>query len=928
MSVTVRYIVIVLMNEIGVYNLFTLFESIADNFEKHLETVFSIFLRTIQDPESDVVRVTTLQALGKVSEFIDPEDKDAVNHFRAVLPNMLAVLRSSISKGEEEASRKGFEVFDNILLLETPILTNPHLQELVQFLTSVAAEKSLDESIRIMAISSLIWCVIYKKGKLQKLKLVEPILRAVLPVGAEEEPEDADENHPAKNTFQLINAVALNLSPQLVFPILAQHIVEYIRSPDAGFRKAAMLCITVMIDGCADYMRSRVAEMIPILVAGLQDPDAIVRRAACMALAAVAEELDSEVAEAHATLLPLIFNIVNDNNPLVQKYSVHALDVILEGLGSDIQPYLNTLMEKLIHIIDFGASEVKATAVGAIGSAAHAAQNNFLPYFQATMFKLQQRMTNGTTDEEVLLRGLATDTMSAVAEAVGKEAFSPYMQSIMEVTIQGLNMQNSRLKECSYCFFGVMGRVFEQDFAPYLPAVMPHILSSCTQEEKPFEQEEAEEEEIDISSEGDNEERSFSVNSAIAEEKETAADALGELFSSIKAPFLPYVQESVNALLELLEHYNERVRKSALSSLYQFVHGFYDMSTPQKWIPGLPVQVPFHDNVANIVQLAMEKSLVMIEEEDDKITTISAFQELTELIKHLGPGLLKDYHAKVLELTHSVFLKRHLCQQELEDEEAEEDEDLAEYDALLIGAAADTVAAISLAMGPAFSETFKTFFPLISKYTKANRSTAERSSSIGAIAEAIVGLKEGSASFTSALLEMFLNGLRDPEEEVKSNSAYGFGILCAHSPVDLTSHYMTVLQLLHPLFSVNAQGNLVDNCCGCLSRMIMRAPTIIPLDHVLPILLQSLPLKKDYEENVPILSCLMFLLRENNAVIMQHLGSLMSIFESVLSPPDIQLDDEIRGELVQLLKNFRNMNASGFDELTTGKMAIRNAIGL
>lgn len=110
----------------------------------------------------------------------------------------------------------------------------------------------------------------------------------------------------------------------------------------------------------------------------------------------------------------------------------------------------------------------------------------------------------------------------------------------------------------------------------------------------------------------------FNINSAISEEKETSLDALSQLFSSTKAEFLPYLQDSIHIAMELLDHYNESVRKSASSCLFSFLQTFYKMSNPIAWEPGLPLKCQLNENVASLSTFIIEGVLKVLEEEDDQ----------------------------------------------------------------------------------------------------------------------------------------------------------------------------------------------------------------------------------------------------------------------------------------------------------------------
>lgn len=84
-------------------------------------------------------------------------------------------------------------------------------------------------------------------------------------------------------------------------------------------------------------------------------------------------------------------------------------------------------------------------------------------------------------------------------------------------------------------------------------------------------------------------EKMMEVNSAIAVEKEIAADTIGTLFASTRAHFLPYVEPCTLELVALLPHYYEGIRKSATDALLETVRTFYDLSDHQEWQPGLTV---------------------------------------------------------------------------------------------------------------------------------------------------------------------------------------------------------------------------------------------------------------------------------------------------------------------------------------------------
>jgi hypothetical protein len=138
-----------------------------------------------------------------------------------------------------------------------------------------------------MALSFLMWCTIYKKNKLQKLKLIGPFVGSILPIGAESSDMEEDDDSPSKVAFQVISSLSTNLPPVCVFPEVMKYVVNFMQESAPSYRRAAMLALSVLVDGCADYMRTKLEDLLPILMNGLNDGDESVRIASCIALGSI-----------------------------------------------------------------------------------------------------------------------------------------------------------------------------------------------------------------------------------------------------------------------------------------------------------------------------------------------------------------------------------------------------------------------------------------------------------------------------------------------------------------------------------------------------------------------------------------------------------------------------------------------------------------
>jgi len=201
----------------------------------------------------------------------------------------------------------------------------------------------------------------------------------------------------------------------------------------------------------------------------------------------------------------------------------------------------------------------------------------------------------------------------------------------------------------------------------------------------------------------------------------------------------------------------------------------------------------------------------------------------------------------------SIITKTHPCQKDFGDEEdLGQLEETSEYDWLTIDTAMDALCGLALALGPQFSELWKVSEKAIMKYASGSESI-ERSTSVGVIAECIKAMGAQVTPSTTTLMTLLLKRMTDEDAETKSNAAYAMGLLQQHSnnEKEILKNFPTILSRLEPLLQMH-EARAMDNAAGCVSRMIMRHPSKVPIAQVLPALLETLPLRNDFDENEPI----------------------------------------------------------------------------
>ncbi|KAK9478306.1 armadillo-type protein [Lipomyces japonicus] len=910
--------------ELAVYVLFTLLESIESTFLKKIPELFALFSQTIVDPESQTVRLNTVLALGKIGEVLDSAtDDDNVKSFRQFLPGIINVLKQVIESDDEKAAGQIFEVLQTLLFSDSGLLSK-NLGDLAQFMLQLAKETSVDAAYRALAIQLLNNMVRYRKTKVQSLKIGPELTNTALRIASENpgslEEDEEDDEDPSKLAFQLIGILSVSLPPSQCMNILLTAIPALVSSQNANERSAGLLALGIAVEGAPEFVTTQIKLVLQLVLQGFRDDTLEVRASALLALAQLADELQESISKEHELLLPIVLNMMETPNLKVGKSACTALDAIVESMDKDvIVPYLPSLMTRLIELLNRPAGDVslKGAIIAAIGSAAHASKDGFIPYYSTTIRSFEPFLALTEGEKELDVKGMAFDSLGAIASSVGKDAFSEFAGPIVNAAYQALQTTHNRLRECAFILFGVLAKVYGPDFAPFLPQIMPEVYKTLQSDESgDFGNDD--EDDIDIGDAGDDDIwQNLTVNTSMAMEKEVVAETVGDLVSGTKQAFLPYMEETANLLINCSRHFYEGIRKAAISSLWRALATVYEISNPPKWQAGLPVKVPLASTVTDFAAMVRTATLETFEEEDERSTATVICDNIAETVKLCGPGIVGDDLEGIATQILAVLKKSHRCQI-LEDDPEEEDlEDAAEYDVMLIDSAFDVVVALAAAFGSDFNSYFRTFSPIIQKFCSSS-SEGERKSGVGALAESVNGLKTAITPYTAQLLKSFSHRLSDESGEVRSNATYGFGLLAEYSQSkqDIIAVYPKTLQRLQQLLSIDAENHrAIANICGCVARMLAaHLDSNIPLADVLQALFYNLPLKDGFEENDPIFRLIVKLYQESNPVIQGLTEQVIKILDHVFSndtPDSPQFEfDESRDSVKQLLKYIAQQSPS------------------
>ncbi|CAL5869886.1 uncharacterized protein PFLUO_LOCUS4118 [Penicillium psychrofluorescens] len=946
---------------VAIYILFTILETLGEGFEEKFQDLFNLFAKTIQDPESAEVRINTLLALSKLAMHLDSEENMApVKAFQEMLPSMVAVLKDAIDQNDDDRIMQAFEVFQTLLGCDPQLMT-VYLKDLVIFMNEIAANTEADEDTRTQAISFLMQCVQYRKLKIQGMRIGEQLTRTALHIVTEldESPSTDDEISPASSALGMLDILAQSLPPSQVVVPLLQALGQYFNSNDPNYRRAGIMALGMCVEGAPDFISTQMKEIFPMVLQLLADSEPKVRQASLHAVARLADDLAEDLSAEHERLMPLLFkNLASamqeykgeEDGPTmnIMKAGISAIDAVVDGLDEkDVAPYqaeLVPILHKLFKHPDF---KIKGLAAGALGSLASSAGESFLSFFDESMHLLQEFAAVKDSEEELDLRACVTDAMGEMAAAAGPERYQPYVEPLMRATEEALHLDHSRLKESTYIFWGAMAKVYAEHFSPFLDGVVKGLFACIEQDEDDLEvslgeaakdlvgQEvtvagrkvkvasadddddvEGEIEDVDFDNDEDNWD-DITATTPMSLEKEIAVEVIGDLVTHTRSSYLPYFEKTIETVMPLADHPYEGVRKSTISTMHRSYAMLFAIAEESgqmpKWQAGLPLQVQPAKEVKNFGEILMTATLKMWTEEDDRATVADINRNMAENLRYCGPALIADETVlhNVIQMITDIITKKHPCQMEFapEEETLEAGDESSEFDWVVVDTALDVVSGMAAALGQSFAELWKVFEKTILRYAGSTESL-ERATAVGVIAECINGMGGAVTPFTSSFLKLLLHRLGDEDPQTKSNAAYAVGRLVQHSNADaeIVKEFPTILGRLESCLQMNV-SRLQDNATGCVSRMILRHRDNVPIKDVLPVLVDILPLKNDYEENEPLYRMICQMYKWEDATIRELTPRLLPVFQAVLTGDEDQLEDERRAELIELVKWLNQVQA-------------------
>jgi len=314
------------------------------------------------------------------------------------------------------------------------------------------------------------------------------------------------------------------------------------------------------------------------------------------------------------------------------------------------------------------------------------------------------------------------------------------------------------------------------------------------------------------------------------------------------------------------------------------------------WVKG--EQSPVHKIVGEMINTCLEAMLQNLDTTEDIIVR-NALEAVSNLAQAFGPSAIPpDCINEIISIIMELLKREHPCQ--LVREAYDEDES----ELALFTVTMDTISRFARVYGQLFITPIEQFLMCLQPYLVPEATVDYKNVSIATIAEIAQELKDHFKPYCETFLPISIEMINaHSEKSVKHNAIYCSGLLAQYGGETTHKYFGSLTQALSPVCSLDPvkYNTVVDNACGALARMINSNPNIMPINDIMPIILNLLPLRDDMEPSIAIHEAIFNLIQANHSSVSNR-NQLTNIFIVELLTTDIP-KDHIRDKLIEFVKN-------------------------
>ncbi|CUG86134.1 Hypothetical protein, putative [Bodo saltans] len=903
------------------------------------------------------VRLAAIKAVGVILPFLHGQKSVKATMHASIIPIVIQTIESNIA--DPNALTLVLRTMELAEQLCEELHTNTHSEYLMQLfqmlLTVMGAVGASHLRVREHA-SEVLGMVVQNKPKfIQKANLIDQLVRGCLTVMSEEEsisfPFDYDEEEqdmddddvellrvrtPCMFASRLLNLCCSHLSTKTVTASAMSMITAVLENPAAAplLRKAAIIGLACLSEGNPGYLRRRVTMILNAVQLLLQDASHIPREAAAFALMYFSDHLQPEILTHHHTLLPLLIEMLKDQHDNVRRRVAETLDTLCENVAENLEPYIVQLMPRIMEAIPISTTATQEALVSAISSVAQTQCPAFQQFGESVLALLREPMSLDISHPS-LLRVKATECVGIVSLAMGRERYQPFFHFFMEKVVENLNTTRAELREESFGFLANMCEMLKEQFVPFLNDAVTAAIESINRDVGHVENKHLlaqaasiqlgiHDDSDDNDSDGEDEdedpnEMHVRVRTADVEEKSSAAYCIGTLAEVLKVENFGLVRLQMcwQTLVNVSGHFHPNVRSNALEALTKIAIAAQG-TVPFAKSPAGAIQENLNADVREIINgLLYEVLYPCMAGETEKEVVAAACDALQKLIQYFGAQTFSSDIADLCAVIGNLLRNEAPCQANDEDVNSDDDgEDGAagdnigeDHDHVLMDAVCDTIDTLAEAFGASFEPYFRELGPHLLKYLAEGRPAEDFTMAAGVMANCFMSMGPSSEPYFNDAITIAQRIIYETDESAaKANCCFIIRALmehCSHC-ISNTGNQALLQQILTALWNVAGSNDEIpqacDNAISATCTVVMKLAPMVPMQAVVPTLLQHLPMKVDKDENKNGVACLCYLIQFQSDFVGANLASVLTASAKVMI--DRSVTDDLKQQLGSSLRQL------------------------
>ncbi|KAJ5328221.1 hypothetical protein N7541_001641 [Penicillium brevicompactum] len=774
------------------YRVFTTTPGIIER--QHEEAVLEVFTKGFKD-DNISVRISAMEAFASLFRSIS---KKSQPKFFGLMPDLLNILPPLKEASESEELSSALLALIELAEI-SPKMFKVMFNNLVKFSISVIADKELTDQVRQNALELMATFADYAPNMCKKepefaQEMVTQCLSLMTDVGADDddaeewnasedlEPEESDLNHIAGE--QCMDRLANKLGGQAILQPAFSWIPRMMSSTNWRDRHAALMAISAISEGCRDLMVGELDQVLALVVPALQDAHPRVRYAGCNALGQMSTDFAGTMQEKyHEIVLTNIIPVLASSEPRVQSHAAAALvNFCEEAERSTLEPYLGNLLSHLLELLRSPKRYLQEQALSTIATIADSAEAAFDQYYTTLMPLLLNVLKEEQGKEYRLLRAKAMECATLIALAVGKEKMGQDALNLVQIlgTIQQniVDADDPQSQYLLHCW-GRMCRVLGRDFVPYLPGVMPPLLTVAAakadiqllDDEDQIEQVEQDEGWELVPLKG----KIIGIKTSALEDKNTAIELITIYAQILEENFEPYVMETMEkiAVPGLAFFFHDPVRVSAAKLIPQLLNSY--KKAHGQTSPGF---LEMWTKVA-------EKIIEVLSAEPTVDTLAEMYQCFYESVEVVGRNSLTPQHlqafiesAKSTLEDYQMRVKQRLEEQAELDDGDEENLDFEyaiEDDQNLLSDMNKAFHTIFKNQGNTFLPTWQQLVPFYDAFITSQDPT-QRQWALCIMDDVLEFCGDESWTYKDHIMQPLASGLQDENAANRQAAAYGVGV--------------------------------------------------------------------------------------------------------------------------------------------------------